>query len=149
MKAKVWTQLLVVSVCLLAAWGLQANCVVVPAEEASSLVGGGDTIPGWCIQTNSTCPDPRYSATTCTYSATDQWCYLCTMRVSSWTNCKFVNDPDFACGQTVTSSSPYCGSLYGSKPGGNGTDCTNGCAGLPSGTCGSQIPNTNGVPCIP
>ncbi len=148
MKTKLWAQLLVVSVCLFAVWGVQANCVLIPSEEAARIVGGnGGQIPKWCIQTNMTCPDPNYS-TTCTYNATDNWCYQCVMRVSSWTNCKFNNDSNYSCGQTVLPTSPYCGRRDGGRPV-SGTNCTGACGYYPNDTCGSQIPNTNGVPCLP
>lgn len=110
----------------------------VSTGEQGALSGGGNR---WCIWTEIACPDQAISAN-CAMSY-GMVCKQCTMNVVSWTQCFYSYLERNDCTQTVSPTSPHCGTVWYDDPvGGACPACTQ-----QGGDCGKQIPTTTGVPC--
>jgi hypothetical protein len=144
------TALVLLTICTAAWWYLrEPGFALVCLEEARALAGGdpGPTpIPRWCIQTNTTCPDPGGVPTTCTYDATTMKCRICTMIVPNWPNCKSVGNPSFMCGELISPTNPFCAEKKIGDPDMGTTNCA-GKYTTAAGACGQQIPTVGGIPC--
>lgn len=113
---------------------------LVPPDQQTAIRGGGNK---WCQQTNMTCPDAKIPAD-CTLDPNTQTCKQCVMSVPNWSSCKFLDDANYSCVEETPASNPFCGTIWVDPPL-NGS-CEGRCTtkGL---SCGSQIPNTTGLPC--
>ncbi len=120
----------------LTAWGLQGSSTRISPDEARALVGAADK---HCIQTNTTCTDPVLPAQ-CTFHGASGTCRQCTMKLSSWLNCKLNNNPASQCNETYNFPYNWCGEKRTGTPAA-GVNCDNRCVSPPTG-CGQPVPHT-------
>ncbi len=131
---------------LWAAWWFGAPKV--GEKEREEIHGGQTGNNGWCIQTNTTCPDPGGIPTTCTYMPSMKLCVQCKMNVPNWSSCVMKN-ANYNCTESIAPTNPYCGDVYIGTP--TGSTCGNGCSAYNKLSCGNQIPTINmgSLPCNP
>lgn len=143
-KSQILSSAILCLCCAMAIWVFSSlNLTLVSHADATDLFGGQNPIPGWCIKTNTTCPDPGGAPATCGLAPDGLHCYMCTMTVTSWTDCAGATN-FYSCVATVPPNAPYCGQIkYGDAVGG---DCSGKCTDFGT-NCGKQIPTTSGVAC--
>lgn len=126
-------------------WGA---CHVQLAPSSSlSLTGGqvGINPTYFCVQTNTTCPDPNYPATCGEQANLGAGCWQCKMIVVNWQNCGTTTNSSYTCTSSGGPNNPYCGGVAWGTPM-NGS-CNGVCQVQNNWYCGSQIPTWTGQNC--
>jgi len=135
---------LVLFAALLSACAAALLLVEQEPPKPGSCFGGGNK---WCIQNNVTACSGGGIPQSCQEIPGTGLCKMCKLIVSSYSICKFIDNPNYDCTETISPTSPWCGRIYQESVV-NG-QCPNNCDFNTQMFCGRQIPVVTGQTCPP